>query len=215
MFNSTQLIPSQSLFLDHLQTFFLSFLSELTPSLSTLVMMSLTVTAGFIHQGAGTVAPAQAQSSPCNITTSDGVSGLDSVSVVVSTPGRGCNFTLSSPGTGGEGRECRKGGSGEGDEEGEGEEEGEEVFTCALDHLEAGTSYLLLISSQTDQEEANITLHTSKSTSTSSPAPVQTSRDCWSPVGTSRDCWTPALASRDCWRPSRYQQRPIETVGDL
>ncbi|XP_075900111.1 receptor-type tyrosine-protein phosphatase beta [Nelusetta ayraudi] len=123
-------------------------------------MMSLTVTAGFIHQGAGTVAPAHAQSSPCNITTSDGVSGLDSVSVVVSTPGRGCNFTLSSPGTGGEGRECRKGGNGEGDEEGEGEEEGEEVFTCELDHLEAGTSYLLLISSQMDQEEANITLHT-------------------------------------------------------
>lgn len=123
---------------------------------------SLTVVAVFILQGLGNVAPALLQSSPCSIRTSDGVSGLDSVSVVVSTPGRGCNFTLSSPGTGGEGSECMKE-----DKEREGEDGGEEVFTCMLDHLEAGTSYLLLISSQTDQEEANVTLHTSKSTCSS------------------------------------------------
>lgn len=126
------------------------------------MMIPLTVTAVFIPQGLTSVVPAHSQSSPCSIRTSDEVSGLDSVSVVVRTPGRGCNFTLSSSDTGGEGSECRK------EEEERGlEEGGEEVFTCMLDHLEAGTRYLLLISSQTDQEEANITLHTSKSTSTS------------------------------------------------
>lgn len=124
--------------------------------------MSLTVTV-FIQQGLANVAPTLPQSSSCSIRTSDGVSDLDSVSVVVSTPGRGCNFTLSSPGTGGEDSECRR----KEEEEREGEEGGEEVFICRLDHLEAGTSYLLLISSQTDQEEANVTLHTSKSTRTS------------------------------------------------
>lgn len=121
----------------------------------------LTVTVVFIQQGFGSIIPAHSQSSPCSIRTSDGVSGLDFVSVVVSTPGQGCNFTLSSSDTGGEGSECRK------EEKERGEEGREEVFTCMLDELEAGTSYPLLISSQTDQEEANITLHTSKSTSTS------------------------------------------------
>lgn len=121
----------------------------------------LTVTGVFIQQGLGSVAPAHTQSSPCSIRTSDEVSGLDSVSVVVSTPGQGCNFTLSSPGTGGEGRECTK----EEKERGV-EEKGIEVFTCTLDLLDPGTSYLLLISSQTDQEEANVTLHTSKSIGT-------------------------------------------------
>lgn len=126
------------------------------------MMKPLAVTAVFIQQGLASGVPAHTQPSPCSIRTSDGVSGLDSVSVVVSTPGRGCNFTLSSPGTGGEGSECSKE-----EKEREGEAGGEEVFTCMLDHLEAGTSYLLLISSQTGQEEANVTLHTSKSTSTS------------------------------------------------
>lgn len=120
--------------------------------------MLLTVTGVFIQQGLGSIAPAHAQSSPCCIRTSDGFSGLDSVSVVVSTPGQGCNFTLSSPGTEGEGRECNKD-----EKEREGDEgEGIEVFNCTLDLLDPGTSYLLLISSQTDQEKANVTLHTSK-----------------------------------------------------
>lgn len=109
------------------------------------------------QQGEGGVTPTYAHSGCCSIRTSDGASGPDSVSVLVSTPGHGCNFTLSSPDTGGEGRECSRQGEGEG---------GHEVFTCVLEHLEAGTSYLALISSQTDQEEANITLHTRKFTST-------------------------------------------------
>lgn len=37
------------------------------------------------------------------------------------------------------------------------------VFTCVLDHLEPGTTYLLEIRSQSDAETANLTVHTSKS----------------------------------------------------
>lgn len=44
-----------------------------------------------------------------------------------------------------------------------GVEEGGDAFICALDQLEAGTSYQLQIESQRDEEVANVTLHTSKS----------------------------------------------------
>lgn len=140
-------------------------------------------------------APTDAPSIPCSISVSDPVSGLDSISLTVITPGHNCSFTVTSPDAGGDGAECRRrGGGGEeietyeigaererGEEEVKeeigandlgtnepgvedgGSEEGGDVFICALDQLEAGTSYQLQIQSQRDEEAANVTLHTSES----------------------------------------------------
>lgn len=97
---------------------------------------------------------------PCTISVSDPVSGLDSLSLTVTTPGQNCSFTLTSPDAGGDGTACRRPGV----EEAEGgSEEGGDTFICTLDQLEAGTSYELQIESQSDEETANITLQTSKS----------------------------------------------------
>jgi len=149
------------------------------------------------------------------------VSGLDSVSVTVRTPGTNCSFNVSSQDGGAEGAECRRRGGdeeeradeGRGRERGEEEEEeagadylgtdrlgveeggnkdgaskeggnkeggnkeggnkeGGQVFTCVMDQLEPGTSYQLEIQSHRDQETGNITMHTSKSSS--SPRPGHT-----------------------------------------
>ncbi|XP_031158339.2 receptor-type tyrosine-protein phosphatase beta isoform X2 [Sander lucioperca] len=133
-------------------------------------------------------APAESQSVPCNISVSEPVSGLDSISLTVNTPGRNCSFTVTSPDAGADGAECTARRN-EGEEEIEtneikGEEEVNEemetnylrtdhlgvedggnkelggVFTCVLKQLEPGTAYLLQIRSQRDGETANITLHT-------------------------------------------------------
>lgn len=57
----------------------------------------------------------------CNITVSDPASGLDSVSLTVLTPGRGCAFAVSSPDSGADGATCRRktrgGGGGESEAE--------------------------------------------------------------------------------------------------
>ncbi|XP_041819608.1 receptor-type tyrosine-protein phosphatase beta [Chelmon rostratus] len=132
-------------------------------------------------------APADGQTLPCSVSVSEPVSGLDSLSLTVNTPGRDCSFTLTSPDAGGDGAECRRRRRGgeeiETNEIGGGgvEEEvkveigsnylgsnqlgaeGGDVFTCLLDHLEPGTTYQLQIQSQSDAETANITLHTKPS----------------------------------------------------
>ncbi|XP_070847690.1 receptor-type tyrosine-protein phosphatase beta [Chaetodon trifascialis] len=134
-------------------------------------------------------APAEGSSVPCSVSVSEPVSGLDSVSLTVVTPGRDCAFTLTSPDAGGDGAECRRRrGGGEDVETNEIREGGEEevkvdvgtnylgsnqlgvedggnvegggVFTCVLDHLEPGTTYQLQVQSQSDEETANITLQT-------------------------------------------------------
>lgn len=139
-------------------------------------------------QDVSSAAPTDAPSIPCSISVSDPVSGLDSISLTVITPGHNCSFTVTSPDAGGDDAECRRGGGEEietneiGAERERGEEEvkeemganylgtnetgvedGGEVFICALDQLEAGTSYQLQIQSQRDEEAANVTLHTSES----------------------------------------------------
>ncbi|XP_034382394.1 receptor-type tyrosine-protein phosphatase beta [Cyclopterus lumpus] len=133
---------------------------------------------------------APTESTRCSISVSEPVSGLDWVSLTVSTPGPDCSFNVSSQDGGADGAECRRRRRG-GDEEEEAddvrgrergeeeevkeeaddvrgrergeEEEGGGVFTCVLDQLEPGTSYQLEIQSQRDQETANVTLHTKPS----------------------------------------------------
>lgn len=110
----------------------------------------------------------------CSISVSESVSRLDSVSLTVSTPGQNCSFNVTSLDGEAESTECR----GREEEEGSNylgtnqlgvEDRGDkvvgDVFTCVLDHLEPGTVYQLQIQSQTDNETANLTLHTSKSSS--------------------------------------------------
>lgn len=143
------------------------------------------------HQGVASTPTAHTPATPCSLWVSDPVSGLDSISLTIRTPGQGCSFTLTLPDEGGDAIECRSKGGGRreessdiragGEEEeeaatreetgagGKDSEEGEEVFTCVLDHLEAGTSYLLHIRSRTDEEAANVTLHTSESCSLLQP----------------------------------------------
>lgn len=137
------------------------------------------------HQVVASDPTARTPATPCSLWVSDPVYGLDSISLTIRTPGRGCSFTLTQPDEGGDAIECRSKGGGRreensdiraGGEEGEvarvetraggkDSEEGEEVFTCVLDQPEAGTSHLLHIRSQTDEETANVTLHTSESCS--------------------------------------------------
>ncbi|KAF1372106.1 hypothetical protein PFLUV_G00261460 [Perca fluviatilis] len=133
-------------------------------------------------------APAESQSVPCNISVSGPVSGLDSISLTVTTPGRNCSFTVTSPDAAADAAECTARRN-EGEEEVEtneikGEEAAKEemgtdylrtnqlgvedggneelggVFTCVLEQLEPGTAYLLQVQSQRDEETANITLNT-------------------------------------------------------
>ncbi|XP_028255677.1 receptor-type tyrosine-protein phosphatase beta [Parambassis ranga] len=121
-------------------------------------------------------------SGPCNVSVSEAASGLDSVTLTVSTPGHGCSFTVTSVDTGAEGAKCRRGGGEEetneiNDREVMQQEEGganyvgtnqlgvkdgenTDVFTCVMNHLEPGTTYQLQVQSQKDQESANITVHT-------------------------------------------------------
>lgn len=112
----------------------------------------------------------------CSISVSESVSRLDSISLTVSTPGQNCSFNVTSLDAEADSTECR---SRRGEEEGgsnylgtnqlgvedTGNKVVSDVFTCVLDHLEPGTAYQLQIQSQTDDETANLTLHTSKSSS--------------------------------------------------
>lgn len=155
----------------------------------------------FLRQDLSAAAPSQGRSLSCNISVSDPVSGLDSISLTVFTPGRDCLFTLTSADAGGDSGECRRrggggdeeietneiGGRGRGEDvevevetvetaanylgtnqlgvEDEGIKEAGEVFTCVLEHLEPGTAYQLQVQSRSGEEATNITLHTSKSSS--------------------------------------------------
>lgn len=116
----------------------------------------------------------QAPPLTCSISVSDLSPGLDWVRLKVITPGHNCSFTLTSLDSGEDGSECRRtaGGREELEEEmggnqlGSGIPQGQErggVFTCLMDHLEAGTSYRLQIRSQDDHHVVNITMATSKS----------------------------------------------------
>ncbi|KAL7370550.1 hypothetical protein ABVT39_003709 [Epinephelus coioides] len=155
----------------------------------------LWVTSLLLLWDVSSAAPTEAQSIPCSISVTEPVSRLDSISLTVSTPGRDCSFTVTSPDAGADGAECRRrtrgdeeietneiGGKEQGEEETKEEEEEEtganylgtnqlgvedggnketgSVFTCVLDHLEPGTTYLLQVQSQKDEETANITLNT-------------------------------------------------------
>ena len=133
-------------------------------------------------------APTQDQS-PCNISVSEPVSSLDSISLTVNTSGWNCSVLLTSPDAGGDHGECRRrehqqtndtgaGGRGEAEDKveevgsnylgtnrsaGGGNETVEDVFTCVMDHLEPGTAYQLQVRSQRDEQTENVTVHTSES----------------------------------------------------
>ncbi|XP_038161140.1 receptor-type tyrosine-protein phosphatase beta isoform X2 [Cyprinodon tularosa] len=127
-----------------------------------------------------------AASVPCSLSVSGSESALNSVSVTVSTPGHNCSFSVTSPEVGADVSECRRIPEWElwrnktveereevrgataaptaqllllGGEEG-GNSSRAEVFTCRLDHLDPGTAYQLQVQSQTDNESANVTMHT-------------------------------------------------------
>ncbi|KAM3588202.1 uncharacterized protein V6R79_023919 [Siganus canaliculatus] len=121
-------------------------------------------------------APSDAPPASCSISVSEPEPGLDSLSLRVLTPGRGCSFSVLSADTGDDVQCKRKGGEEVKQQEEErgggaehlgleegGQREAEEVFTCVVDHLEPGTAYQLQIRSQTDEETANVTLHTKPS----------------------------------------------------
>ena len=61
-----------------------------------------------MFQDVSSAAPTEARPVTCNISISDPVSELDSISLTVSTPGPDCSFTLSAPDSGGDGSECRR-----------------------------------------------------------------------------------------------------------
>lgn len=140
-----------------------------------------------------------AASVPCSLSVSGSESALNSISVTVSTPGHNCSFSVTSPEVGADVFECRRIPERElwrnetveeredvrgataaptaqllllGGEEG-GNSSRAEVFTCRLDHLDPGTAYQLQVQSQTDDESANVTMHTSKFSSGSDPRSFQ------------------------------------------
>lgn len=149
---------------------------------------AVNISVWFLQQDVSGAALTQAPPLNCSISVSDLSPGLDSVSLKVSTPGQNCSFTLISLDSGEDGSECRgtrggaeitAGGREEAKEEMGGDHlgsgvlplQGQErgaVFTCLMDHLEAGTSYQLQIRSQKDQQVVNVTMATSKS----QPAPA-------------------------------------------
>lgn len=147
---------------------------------------ALTISVRFLLQDVSGVALTQAPPLACSIAVSDLSPGRDSVSLKVSTPGQNCSFTLVSLDSGEDGSECRRrtggaeitaGGREEEEEEVGGDhlgggvllQERSAVFTCLMDHLEAGTSYQLQIRSQNHQHVLNVTMATSKS----QPPPLQ------------------------------------------
>ncbi|XP_022067914.2 receptor-type tyrosine-protein phosphatase beta [Acanthochromis polyacanthus] len=129
------------------------------------------------------VAPAPADelrsSSSCNFSLSEPESGLDSVSVTLTTSGFGCSFVVSSPDAATDETDCRRRREGDGGEDLETNEIREDhlgtnqsveatrkpmdVFTCWLNHLEPGTEYLLQVQSKRDDEAANTTVQTKPS----------------------------------------------------
>ncbi|XP_026182331.1 receptor-type tyrosine-protein phosphatase beta-like [Mastacembelus armatus] len=138
-------------------------------------------------QDGTSAAPTLNQSVPCSISVSEPVSSLDSVSLTVSTPGRDCSFAVMPLDGGADGTECRRRheeletneiGGKERAEEKQGQSGGDylgtnqlgvedgankevrDVFTCVLEYLEPGTAYELQVWSRTDNETANLTLHT-------------------------------------------------------
>lgn len=64
-------------------------------------------------QNRSTAAPTENQSLPCSISVSAPESGLDSISLTVTSPGQDCSFIVSSPDAGVEGVECRRRRSGD------------------------------------------------------------------------------------------------------
>ncbi|XP_017294772.1 receptor-type tyrosine-protein phosphatase beta isoform X2 [Kryptolebias marmoratus] len=106
-----------------------------------------------------------AEPGPCLISVSELVSGLDSVSLTVSTPGQNCSFSVAPPDAGGDVSECRRRRGEEEEEERRWSSEGgngsrTEDFTCVLDHLQPGTAYQLQVRSQSGEESENVTAHT-------------------------------------------------------
>ncbi|XP_068162666.1 receptor-type tyrosine-protein phosphatase beta [Antennarius striatus] len=105
----------------------------------------------------------------CSVSGCEAVPGVNTVLLTITTAGGNCSFTLTSPEAGGDDVACRRGGddwtgaNATAAGEGLGNQEVGQVFTCVLEHLEPGTSYRLLVQSQTDGETANITVHTKPS----------------------------------------------------
>ncbi|XP_056223519.1 receptor-type tyrosine-protein phosphatase beta-like [Seriola aureovittata] len=92
-------------------------------------------------QDVSRAAPTEHQSASCSISASDPVSGLDSISLTVHTPGRDCSFAVTSLDSGADNAECKRRRRGDeeletneigGRERGEEEEEEEETGANSL-----------------------------------------------------------------------------------
>lgn len=124
-----------------------------------------------VFQDLGRAAPTDDQGVPCRMSLSNPVPDLHSLSLTVTTPGRNCSFTVTALDAGGDRTQCtRTGGEGTGGTggpepgpvDGGGTKRGGDVFTCVLDNLEPGAAHQLQVQSGSDQEAANLTLHTRK-----------------------------------------------------
>lgn len=135
---------------------------KLKSSLSWKSVKVLCVLLQVVSSAAPTEHPAS--SAPCSISVSGSASGPNSISLTLTTAGLNCSFSVASPDVGTDASECRRVTERElqGNETERPRSAGGGVFTCALDHLEPGAAYLLQVQSQTDDESANVTLHTSE-----------------------------------------------------
>lgn len=132
----------------------------------------------------------EAPEDSCVFDVSKQDSGLDYISLTLTTLGRDCSFKISSPEADTDGNECKRttedyqieinqiesnGTRNENKElkhkhltiNEQGENSGgnnvEVFFTCRLEHLEPGSAYQLQIHSQADGKAQNLTIHTSPS----------------------------------------------------
>ncbi|XP_015818255.3 receptor-type tyrosine-protein phosphatase beta [Nothobranchius furzeri] len=129
---------------------------------------------GLLLQGVAGAAPPE-DSVSCSFSVSEMASGLDSVSLTLTTPEQNCSFAAALD-TGGDAVECRRRETNGTDDRPEqngwrpsrqlfdgGNSSEAELFTCVLDHLEPGTSYQLQVWSQDHGQSGNVTVHTKPS----------------------------------------------------
>ncbi|XP_055761673.1 receptor-type tyrosine-protein phosphatase beta-like, partial [Salvelinus fontinalis] len=95
---------------------------------------------------------AAAEDQKCSINVTEANTSMESITLRVTTAGQECNFTVLSVDSSSLVTHCVK------------EPEENSTFQCQVVSLEPGTSYILEITSTTDQQRANVTLQTSPST---------------------------------------------------
>uniref|UniRef100_A0A8C7PJW9 protein-tyrosine-phosphatase n=1 Tax=Oncorhynchus mykiss TaxID=8022 RepID=A0A8C7PJW9_ONCMY len=95
---------------------------------------------------------AVAEEQKCSVNVTEADSGLESITLRLTTEGQQCHFTVLSVDSSSVVTHCVE------------EPKENDTFQCQVVSLEPGTSYALQIMSTTDEQRANVTLHTSPST---------------------------------------------------